>query len=116
MSFKDDKMEYIEDDIKKIQMKTGMYISYVGKKGARHLVQEAVNNAIDEGTNEKSPCKNILIQYFKDTDSMRIEDDGRGISEDDYSLDIFCTKLNSGSKFTREQGGASAGENGRNAA
>ena len=29
--FKDDKMEYIESDIEKIQMKTGMYISYVGQ-------------------------------------------------------------------------------------
>lgn len=112
MSFKDDKMEYIEDDIQKIQMKTGMYISYVGKKGALHLTKEAINNAIDECLNKNSKANKISVEYHIDTDRFKVEDNGRGIPENDYPLHIFCTKLNSGSKFTREQGGASAGENG----
>ena len=110
--FKDDKMEYIEDDIQKIQMKTGMYISYVGVKGALHLCKEVIQNAIDECANPKSPAKNIYIKLDKLDDTLTVEDDGRGIPEDDISMEILCTKLNSGSKFTREQGGASSGENG----
>ena len=46
--FKDDKMEYIESDIEKIQMKTGMYISYVGRKGALHLAKEVYDQKIKE--------------------------------------------------------------------
>lgn len=110
--FKDDRMEYIESDIEKIQMKTGMYISYVGEKGALHLGKEVIQNAIDECGNPKSPAKNITITLDILEDSLTVEDDGRGIPEDDFPMDIFCTKLNSGSKFTREQGGASSGENG----
>jgi DNA gyrase/topoisomerase IV subunit B len=110
--FKDDKMEYIENDIEKIQMKTGMYISYVGEKGALHLCKEIIQNAIDECANKNSPAKNIHITLDLLEDKITVEDDGRGIPEDDFPMEILCTRLNSGSKFTREQGGASSGENG----
>lgn len=110
--FVDDKLEFIESDIKKIQMKTGMYISYVGEKGATHLAKEIIQNAIDECDNPNSPAKNIIITIDLLEDSITVEDDGRGIPEDTFPLDIVCTKLQSGSKFTREQGGKTAGENG----
>lgn len=110
--FIDDKMEYIENDIDKIKMKTGMYISYVGEKGALHLCKEVIQNAIDECANPKSPAKNINIILDIAENSLSVEDDGRGIPEDDFPMEILCTRLNSGSKFTREQGGASSGENG----
>lgn len=110
--FQDDIMSWEENDIDKIKLKTGMYISYVGEKGALHLCKEVIQNAIDECANKKSPAKNIHIILDLDTDTISVEDDGRGIPEDNFPLDILCTKLNSGSKFTREQGGASSGENG----
>lgn len=110
--FEDDVMDWKEDDIEKIQTKTGMYISYVGEKGALHLCKEMINNAIDEVENPKSPAKNIYIILDILEDSLSVEDDGRGFSEEQFPLEIFCTKLNSGSKFTREQGGKTAGENG----
>ena len=110
--FIDDKMDYIESDIDKVKMKTGMYISYVGEKGALHLGKEVIQNAIDECANPKSPAKNINITLDILEDSLTVEDDGRGIPEDDFPMDILCTRLNSGSKFTREQGGHSSGENG----
>lgn len=110
--FQDDIMSWEENDIDKIKLKTGMYISYVGEKGALHLCKEVIQNAIDECANTKSPAKNIHITLDLDTDTISVEDDGRGIPEDTFPLDILCTKLNSGSKFTREQGGASSGENG----
>lgn len=108
----DDTMEYIESDIEKIQMKTGMYISYVGERGALHLCKEGIQNAIDECANPKSPGKKIDVTLDTLEGSITIEDDGRGIPENDLPMEILCTKLNSGSKFTREQSGVSAGENG----
>ena len=110
--FEDDKFDYIESDIDKIKLKSGMYISYIGERGALHLAKEVIQNAIDECENKKSPAKNIIISLDKLSDRLTVEDDGRGIPEKDVSLDILCTKLQSGSKFTREQGGKTSGENG----
>ena len=110
--FEDDKFDYIESDIDKIKMKSGMYISYIGARGALHLSKELIQNAIDECENKKSPARNIYISLDLMSDRLTVEDDGRGIPEKDVSLDILCTKLQSGSKFTREQGGKSSGENG----
>lgn len=110
LEFQDDNIEWLEDDIVKIQTKPGMYIAYLGKAAAFHLTKELINNAIDECKNKKSPAKNVNIIYDKSIDTLTITDDGRGISPDD--LKLVCTKLNSGSKFTRSDGVATGGENG----
>lgn len=106
----DDKFRYIEDDIEKIQAHTGMYISYTGEKAARHLSFEVINNAIDECITSKSPADTIWIEYDLVDGALTVEDNGRGIPEDNAIT--ACTKINAGSKHTREQGGSSAGENG----
>ena len=88
------------------------------------MFKEAAQNAIDEGVDPK--CWDYLkhlgeatkfvikITYDKLTDKVTIEDTGRGIPEDNYPIDIVCTKLQAGSKFFRDQGGASSGEFGVN--
>lgn len=107
---KDAKMFYIEDDIKKIQTKTNLYIQKYGPEGAFHLAREIIQNNIDEVIDPDSNGSNIYISYDKATDKLTCEDDGRGFPENDYPLDIFCTKNQSGSKFFRDQGADSAGE------
>lgn len=107
---KDVTMSYIEDDIKKIQAKTNLYLQSYGEQGAKHLMQEVVQNAVDEAIDPNSQCDETDITLDLLEDSITVEDNGRGFPEKDYPLDIFCTKIQSGSKFTREQGTASAGE------
>lgn len=106
----DVKMLWVEDDIEKIQTKTNLYIQQYGEAGAFHLVREVIQNAIDECIDTDSPGKNIYVSYDKEMDMITTEDDGRGFPEKDYPLDIFCTKLQAGSKFFREQSGGTAGE------
>lgn len=109
--FIDDKIEHIEDDIKKVQTKPGMYISYIGSRGALHLVKELINNAIDECINKNSPGDTIDVFFDESENTITVTDNGRGIPFE--SMLVVCTKLQSGSKFTREgTGGMSAGENG----
>lgn len=110
MATNDVKMYYIDDDIKKVQVKTNLYIQQYGPAGAFHLSREVIQNAFDECTDPSSQGTNINITYDKKTDKLIVEDDGRGFSEADYPLDIFCTKLQSGSKFFRDQGGNTSGE------
>lgn len=110
MGYKLDEITHIEDDIEKIQTKPGMYISYLGNRGARHLSFEVINNAIDECINKNSPGDTIDITYDISTDILTVEDNGRGLPP--QSMRIACTKINAGSKITRESSGTSAGENG----
>lgn len=108
---KDVKMSYFEDDIKKIQVKTNLYIKSYGPAGAFHLFKEVAQNAIDECIDLESNGDTINITYDKASDTATVEDNGRGFPEQDYPLDIFCTKIQSGSKFYRDQtGGGTAGE------
>lgn len=107
---KDVEMYWIEDDIEKIQKKTNMYIKSYNSAGAFHLVREIIQNAIDECIDSDSPGKFIYVTYDILSDMLTCEDDGRGFPEVSYPLDIFCTKIQSGSKFFRANGSSSAGE------
>ena len=103
-------MLWIEDDIKKIQTKTNLYIQEYNEEASFHLFREVAQNCFDECEDEDSMGSRTDISYDELTDITVIEDDGRGIPEEDYPLDIFCTKIQSGSKFFRDQGGSSSGE------
>lgn len=103
-------MYYVDDDIEKIQTKTNLYIKQYGPEGALHLSYEIMQNAIDEGMDKDSPCKNIHVTVDTKSDKLTCEDDGRGFPETDYPMDIFCTKIQSGSKFFRDQSGVTSGE------
>lgn len=106
----DVQMMWIEDDIKKIQTKTNLYIQQYGPEGSFHLGREVVQNGIDECEDEQSPGNIVEINYDKQTDILTVEDDGRGFPETNYPLDVFCTKIQSGSKFFRDQSGNTSGE------
>lgn len=107
---KDSKMYYLADDIQKIQVKTNMYINEYGQAGSFHLAREVIQNNFDECLDDDSPGKHIDISYDKATDILRCEDDGRSFDESDYPINIFCTTLQSGSKFFRNSGADTAGE------
>lgn len=106
----DVKMQWVDDDIKKIQTKTNLYIQQYGPAGVFHLLREIIQNAFDECEDKDSQGSNVLITYDMLTDTTVVEDDGRGFPETDYPVDIFCTKIQSGSKFFREQSGSTSGE------
>lgn len=106
----DVKMMHIEEDIKKIQIKTNMYMKAYGPKGALHLVEEVVQNCVDELLDPDSEGTRINVIYDRKDDSLTAEDDGRGFPETDFPLEIFCTTLQSGSKFMRDGNIRTAGE------
>lgn len=106
---KDVVMSYIENDLEKIKLKTNLYIQEYGDQMIDHLFREVAQNSIDELNDPDSNGSKIYITYDVATDIIMCEDDGRGFPEKDYPLDIFCTKIQSGSKFYRENG-ASSGE------
>jgi len=108
--FIDDIIDHKESDIEKVQCKPNVYIGYLGEKGSLHLVKETINNSIDECINVNSPGNEIDIYLDEAENTIKVLDNGRGILFD--KLELLCTTLQSGSKFTREQSNQSAGENG----
>ena len=108
--YQDAQMMYIESDIQKVQVKTNMYINEYGNAGAFHLAREIIQNSFDECLDDASPGNTITITYDSDMDLLTVEDNGRAFDESDYDMKVFCTTLQSGSKFFRESGAASAGE------
>ena len=110
MAFKDSELIHLEDDIQKIQVKTNMYINEYGEQGAFHLAREIIQNNIDECIDKDSPGNTIDITYDIATDIMSATDNGRSFNESKYPMKVFCTTLQSGSKFFRESGSDSAGE------
>ena len=106
----DQKMWHLESDIQKIQVKTNMYIKEYGPEGTFHLFREIAQNNFDECLESDSPGRNIDISYDLATEIIRCEDDGRSFNEADYPLKIFCTTLQSGSKFFRSGDSTSSGE------
>ena len=107
---KDAELIHLESDIQKIQVKTNMYINEYGKDGVFHLSREIIQNSIDEVIDPQSNGKNIYIKYDTDTDMFTCEDDGRSFNEEKYKMSVFCTTLQSGSKFFRGAGSDSSGE------
>ena len=95
-------------------MKQNMYIQEYGKSGTFHLAREIAQNAIDECLDPDSNGKRIEYQYDKATDMFSCEDDGRGFNEEKYAMAVFCTTLQSGSKFFREGEASTSGEFGVN--
>lgn len=111
LNYKDDEFVLIEDDIERIQEVGGMYIGYMGHKGAMHLAKEIINNMTDEAINDESPAKVIKILLDVPNNTLFASDDGRGIPHD--KLIVTCTRIQSSSKIRRGgTGGASAGQNG----
>ena len=106
----DDVIKSFDDDRDKIRVAPLMYISRLGVRGAVHLCKEIINNNIDEAINPHSVGFDIHVKYYMKDNRFVSKDNGRGFPLN--ALEKVCCKMQAGSKFNRETGGATAGQNG----
>lgn len=106
----EDEIRSFDDDRDKVRVAPLMYISRLGVRGAVHLCKEIINNNIDEAINPHSVGSDINISYYKKDNRFVSEDNGRGFPLN--AIEKACCKMQAGSKFNRETGGATAGQNG----
>ena len=91
------------EGLEPVRRRPGMYIGGVGSSGLHHLVWEILDNSIDEAMN--GHASNVWVTLHKDTSSITIEDDGRGIPVDKHptskksALEVIFTVLHAGGKF-----------------
>lgn len=95
--FVDDVFEHLESDIDKIRVRHRQYISYSNEAGAKSVVDEILNNALDECRTPRSPGNKIHIVFDERTGFITVMDNGRGIPT--TILEKLFTSLNMGSNI-----------------
>jgi len=106
----EDEIRSFDDDRDKVRVAPLMYISRLGVRGAVHLCKEIINNNIDEAISPHSVGFDIHLSYHMKTNRFVSEDNGRGFPLN--AIEKACCKMQAGSKFNRQTGGATAGQNG----
>ena len=95
------------EGLEAVRRRPGMYIGGVDKAGLHHLLWEIVDNSVDEVINGYGT--NIKVTLHKDSKSVTVVDDGRGIPVDikkefkKSALELVLTTLHAGGKFSGAQ-------------
>lgn len=93
------------EGLEPVRKRPGMYIGGTeGPQGLHHLVKEILDNSIDEAMN--GHADKITITLHKGSDSVTVQDNGRGIPIDQHprfkksALELILTTLHAGGKFS----------------
>ena len=104
------------EGLEPVRQRPGMYIGGTDKKALHHLASEIIDNSMDEAVAGYASTINITL---KDNNKLCIKDNGRGIPVAKHpkrpklsTLEVICTTLHSGGKFSSKAYNTSGGLHG----
>ena len=104
------------EGLEPVRQRPGMYIGGTDKKALHHLASEIIDNSMDEAVAGHATNINITL---KKNNKLCITDNGRGIPVDNHpkrpnlsTLEVICTTLHSGGKFSSKAYNTSGGLHG----
>jgi topoisomerase-4 subunit B len=104
------------EGLEPVRQRPGMYIGGTDKKALHHLASEIIDNSMDEAVAGHASKINIVL---KSNNKLCITDNGRGIPVDNHpkrpklsTLEVICTTLHSGGKFSSKAYNTSGGLHG----
>lgn len=100
----------LESFVEAVRTVPGMYIGSKGNPGFKNMIREILQNAMDEMIKKSSPCTRIMISYDERTNTVIVEDNGRGIPFDD--IERIFTNQHTGSNYNKKEGEYSSGVHG----
>ena len=104
------------EGLEPVRQRPGMYIGGTDKKALHHLASEIIDNSMDEAV---AGHASIIYIKLKDNNKLCIRDNGRGIPVAKHpkrpklsTLEVLCTTLHSGGKFSSKAYNTSGGLHG----
>ncbi len=100
----------LKDFVTAVRQNIGMYIGSAGNKGYINMCREIIQNSIDELMKKSSPCTYVKVHFDERTNTLIVEDNGRGIPFNNI-IRIFEDQHTS-SNYTKKLGEYSSGLHG----
>ena len=105
-----DEITTLETFVEAVRQNVGMYIGSKGNKGFINMIREIFQNSEDENNKDSSPCDMVIVSYDERTNTVIVEDNGRGIPFDNM-IRIFSSQHTS-SNYNKKLGEYSSGLHG----
>lgn len=105
-----EQIKTIENFAVAVRQTPGQYIGYIGNQGHINMVREVLQNGMDEMQKTDSPCTIVRVEYYENTRTTIIVDNGRGIPFG-HMQRIYASQHTS-SNYEKKDGEFSAGRHG----
>jgi DNA gyrase/topoisomerase IV subunit B len=105
-----DKVKTLKNFMEAVRKTPGQYIGYIETRGHINMIREVYQNSMDEQQRIDSPCNYVKVEYYEETKTIIVTDNGRGIPFN--NIERILTVPNTSVNFEKADGDFTAGRHG----